>query len=201
MTVRESQIAGVVLGGGKSRRMGADKSLLRLDRQTLLERAVDVLREVFDEVLIVADRADRFGGLGEVRVVQDILPDAGPLGGIHAGLTAVDSPAAFVVACDMPLLDAGVIRGQVDVWQTADADAVVPLLDGRPEPLHAVYAKSCLPAIEERIGQGDYRVRALLDAVRVHFWQPDPSAAHSFTNVNTPEDWARISETGGRRAR
>lgn len=193
--------AGIVLAGGKSSRMGRDKSLLRLGGRTLLRRTVGVLAEVLDEVLIVADRADRFNDLAGVRVVADLVPDIGPLGGIYTGLKEAGRPSAFVVACDMPLLDPRVIAGQVDVWRTTDADggadALVPVLNGEPEPLHSIYSKRCLPAIERRIERGEYRVRALFDAVRVHFWEPDPADARCFANINTPADWAEFTGTGG----
>jgi molybdopterin-guanine dinucleotide biosynthesis protein A len=194
VTGPQSQIAGVVLAGGMSRRMGTDKARLAVGRQTLLERTTGVLLELFDEVIVVADRADRFTGLAGVRVVADLLPGAGPLGGIHAALNAIAAPAAFVVACDMPLLDASVVARQIVVWRDTDADALAPLLHGRPEPLHAVYATSCLPAIEDQIRRGDCRVHALFDAIRVCFWEPDPADARAFTNVNTPEDWAGLAE-------
>ena len=201
--------AGIVLAGGKSSRMGRDKSLLRLGGKTLLRRTTGVLAEVFGEVLIVADRADRFNDLAGVRVVADLVPDIGPLGGIYTGLKETARPSAFVVACDMPLLDPRVIAGQVDVWRTADADAgadegadegadaLVPVLNGEPEPLHSIYSERCLPAIERQIERGEYRVRALFDAVRVHFWEPDPADARCFANINTPADWAEFTGTGG----
>ena len=183
--------AGIVVAGGASRRMGRDKSLLRLDGATLLERAVATLAEVFDEVLVAGGDAP-----GGARAVRDIFPGIGPLGGIHAGLEATDRAAAFVVACDMPLLDAGVIAKQIALWQETDADALVPVAGGRPEPLHAIYAARCLTAIEDQIGRGDHCVRTLFESVRVRFWEPDPSDARSFANVNTPEEWAAITRAG-----
>ena len=192
--------AGIVLAGGASSRMGRDKSLLRLDGSTLLERAVATLSHVFEEVLVAGGREVRTANRERVRVVQDRFPCLGPLGGIHAALKETDRNAGFVAACDMPLLDPDVIAKQVALWRTVETDALVPLVNGRPEPLHAVYAKRCLPAIEEQIERGEYRVRALLNAVRVHFWEPGPAETRTFANVNTPEDWAEITSPGGGKA-
>ena len=130
-------------------------------------------------------------------MVGDLITGTGPLGGIHTGLKEMSSVAGLVVACDMPRLDSGVLRKQCDMWCTADGDALVPLVAGRPEPLHAVYGKQCLPAIEEQIKRGEYRVRALFEAVRVRFWEPDSAEARTFANVNTPADWAQVIGTGG----
>ncbi|MFO7899753.1 MAG: molybdenum cofactor guanylyltransferase, partial [Planctomycetota bacterium] len=199
VTGRQSRIAGVVLAGGQSARMGRDKARLRLGEQTLLERTTGLLCKLFDEVLVVVDRADRIGAARGARVVEDLVPRIGPLGGIYTALMTTERPAVFVVACDMPRLDARVISDQLRPWEPADADALVPLVEGRAEPLHAVYSRRCVPAIERRIEQRDYRVRAFFEAVRVRFWEPGPAAASSFANVNTPEDWAAIVESGGDR--
>ena len=190
-------VAGIVLAGGKSTRMGRDKSLLPVGGTTLLGRTIRVLAGVFEEVLVVADRADRFGALGNVGVVEDLVPDIGPLGGIYTGLKESAKPACFVVACDMPLLDPGVISRQLGIWPAAGADALVPVVNGWAEPLHSVYGKGCLPAIERQIEQKDHRVRAVFDLVRVHFWHPAPEDAGAFANVNTPDEWAQLVDTGG----
>ncbi|MFW6108024.1 MAG: molybdenum cofactor guanylyltransferase [bacterium] len=199
VTGRGSRIAGVVLAGGQSARMGRDKARLRLGERTLLERTTGLLCELFDEVLVVVDRADRLGDVRGARVVEDLVPRIGPLGGIYTALMETERPAVFVVACDMPRLDTRVISDQLGLWEPADTDAVVPVVEGRAEPLHAVYSRGCLPAIERRIEQGDYRVRAFFEAVRVRFWEPTRAAAKSFANVNTPEEWAAIVEDGGDR--
>ena len=193
--VAARNVAGIVLAGGASNRMRRDKARLRLGGQSLIERTLGVLGALFDDMLVVADREERFAGIGNARVVRDIVPGIGPLGGIYTGLTETDKDAGFVVACDMPLLDPGVMARQIDLWCAAAAEAVVPLLDGRPEPLHSIYAKRCLPAIRKQIDRGDYHVRALFSTVRVCFWRPEPADARAFTNVNTPGQWARLLET------
>ena len=193
----QRDVTGIVLAGGASKRMGRDKSLLSVGGRTLIQRTVDVLSSLFDEILVVADREDRFENLPRVRVVGDVVRDIGPLGGIYTGLMRASNSSGFVVACDMPLLDPEVIAGQLELWCTLEAEALVPVLDGRPEPLHSIYAKRCLPAIRSQIERGDYRVRAIFDAVEVRFWQPEPGEARAFTNVNTPDNWAELLGDGG----
>jgi len=197
MTRTGKSVTGVILAGGRSTRMGRDKSRLRLDGETLVERAVGRLAPLFDEVLVVADSADRFDDLGHARIVGDLVPGVGPVGGIYTALKQACGSAVFVVACDMPRLDPGVISRQLGMWSEGDSDALVPVVGGRPEPLHAVYSKRCTPAIEEQIRRGEYRVRALFETVRVRFWEVGPGEARAFANVNTPDDWATIIGTGG----
>jgi len=188
----DMNVTGIVLAGGASKRMGRDKTLLSVGGTTLIQRTVDVLSSLFDEILVVADREDRFENLPRVRVVGDLVRGIGPLGGILTGLKEASSDSGFVVACDMPLLDPGVISRQLELWCTLEAEALVPLLAGRPEPLHSIYAKRCLPAIRKQIEQGEYRVRAIFDAVGVHFWRPGPADARAFTNINTLNEWAEL---------
>jgi len=172
--------------------MGHDKPSLRVGGRTLLERTLDVLGEIFGELLVATDRADRFGRLAGTRVVTDRVADIGPLGGIYTGLEATSKESAFVVACDLPLLDRGVIRRQLDAWRRMRVDALVPVVDGRHQPVHAIYAKSCLPAIRRQVARGNYCVMGVLDAVRVHFWQLGTADAAAFRSVNTPEEWADV---------
>jgi len=173
--------------------MGCDKLSLRVDGVTLLERAAGVLREVFDDVLVVTNEAERAAGLAGVRVMADIVPGIGPLGGIHAALAAAGGDGVFVVAADMPRLDAGVIGRQVARWPTVEADALVPRVDGRAEPLHAVYSNRCLPAIERQMALGEYGVRAIFEHIRVAWWTPDAADAACFANVNTPAEWSAMA--------
>jgi molybdopterin-guanine dinucleotide biosynthesis protein A len=186
----------VVLAGGKSRRLGVDKAAIRLrDGLTLLECAIDSLREVTDDVLVVTDRADRFAGLG-VRVVEDMYPGAGPLGGIYTGLVAATPAPALVVACDMPYLNASLLRYLIEV--AADWDVAIPRrAGGLLEPLHAVYGQGCRKAIRSHLDRRDLQAFVFLPEVRVRYVEEpevrtfDP-ALRCFFNVNTSADLEAI---------
>jgi molybdopterin-guanine dinucleotide biosynthesis protein A len=161
-------VTGVVLAGGKSSRMGFEKAKLEFDGQTLPERAAAVLRECFAQVLVIR---------------QDDLPGLGPIGGLLTALRR--SPEIFVVACDMPFLDAGLIRAMAAQLPGWDAVAIPG------EPLHAAYSARILPVVEAQIGVGDYSMKSLLSKLRVKTVEAAP-----IVNVNTPEEleaaWKRL---------
>jgi molybdenum cofactor guanylyltransferase len=143
-------VAGIILAGGRASRMGGrDKAFAAVGGEPIAVRTVRLFRELFPQVLVVTNRPERFERLG-CETLTDRIPGCGPLGGLHAGLVASHHPHAFVAACDMPRLDAGVIRFLLG--RIGSADAIVPCWEGDVEPLHAVYARRCLPVVEESLG-------------------------------------------------
>jgi molybdopterin-guanine dinucleotide biosynthesis protein A len=181
---RSSEVAGIILAGGQSRRMGVDKAALIIDGRSVLDRTIGALRELTGEV-IVAGRDVPFAG---VRSVPDAAPDSGPLGGLIAALRATTAPLVLVVGCDMPALDIRALRAML--MPAPGHDAVVPRHDGQIHPLHAVYARSVLPIAEEQLAAGDFRLRHFLARLTVCWLDvTDQAFARSLTNVNTPEEW------------
>ena len=203
----EIEVTGVLLAGGKSRRMGEDKRYLVVGEQTLLERGLGVLRSMFREVLVVIAQDSAPLDI-DARVVRDLVPDCGSLGGIYTGLTQATSPYIFAVACDMPFLNQAVITHFTNRRDTADI--VMARLATRLHPMHALYGKGCLPAMEQMIVARQLKIQELVShaSLRVQYVTEadllsiDPSW-RSFHNVNTPEDLeaacsllARISPPG-----
>ncbi len=160
-------------------------------------RTIRLFRELFPQVMIATNRPERFRALG-VETVVDRVPGSGPLGGIHAAMLASRWPHIFVAACDMPGLDAEVIRFLLR--RIGRADAVVPCWEQDVEPLHAVYALRSLPVIEEALRAGRHALRDVLARLDVDYVGEDDlrqvgGTARSFINVNTPEELAKV---GGR---
>ena len=188
----ESEVTGVLLAGGKSRRMGEDKKSLVVGEQTLLERGLGVLRSIFQEVLVVIAQDSPPLDV-DARVVNDLVSDCGSLGGVYTGLMRATTPFIFVVACDMPFLDRAVIT-QFTNRKTA-ADIVMARLAGRLHPMHALYGKGSLPPMGEMIQSRRLKIQELVShrSLLVHYITEtdllsiDPSW-HSFQNVNTPAD-------------
>lgn len=183
-------VSAAVMAGGKSRRMGRDKAWLDLgDGRPIVRRVIDLLAEVADEVIVVAND-ERYAALGS-RVVPDRFPEGGALGGIATGVGAAAHELVLIAACDMPFLRAGVFRLLVD--RAAGADAVVPRVAGEYETLHALYTKACLAPMERALAAGKMRVISFLGEVRLRVLEEDelrtvdPDLV-SFTNVNTPEE-------------
>ena len=196
----------LILAGGRSSRMGRDKAWLDLDGAPLVERVARRLLPLAGEVLFSANDPQPFAPLiaalpRPAAVVADVYPDAGPLGGLHAGLVAAAYDAVLAVATDMPFVDARVVELMVAVCGAADAVAPRLRLAGfdepQAEPLHAVYRKTCLPAVEAALARGRRRMISFLAEVSTCYVDEemlrsvDP-ALRSFRNVNTPEEWAAI---------
>jgi len=188
----EIEVTGVLLAGGKSRRMGEDKRYLVVGEQTLLERGLVVLRSIFQEVLVVIAQDSPPLDV-DARVVRDLVPDCGSLGGVYTGLTQATAPCIFVVACDMPFLDQAVIAQFTS--RRATADIVMAKLAARLHPMHALYGKRCLPVLEQMIRARQLKIQEMVShaSLRVRYVTEaelltlDPSG-RSFQNVNTPAD-------------
>jgi len=145
-------ITGVVQAGGKSTRMGGEpKALLELGGRRVIDRVVEVLASVTDDLLVVTNTPALYASLG-IPMVPDVFADGGSLGGIYSGLRAAAGAAIFTVACDMPFLRADVARLVIE--RAGDADVVVPRAGGQLETLHACYGKRCLEPMESRIRAG-----------------------------------------------
>jgi len=188
-------VAGVLLAGGRATRMGGrDKAFAAVGGEPIAVRTVRLLHELFPQVIVSTSRPERFRGL-DVETVGDLFPARGPLAGIHAAMRASRHPHVFVVACDMPGLEAEVIRFLLA--RCGDADAVVPEWEDDIEPLHALYAVRTLPVIEQCLAEGRHALRQFLPLIRVDY-VPERAlrsvrgTAHSLTNVNTPEELAAV---------
>lgn len=189
-------ITGVILAGGESRRMGSDKSLLPLAGGRFIEHVYRLMAELFDEVLLVTNSASLYDEL-PCRKVPDIYYRQGSLAGIHSGLCHARHERVFVVACDMPFLSADVIR---QLCARADqGDVVIPRSGYGLEPLHALYAKKCLPAIEAVLDTGMRKIIAFFPEVNVaemgeaELRQSDPEGI-SFRNINTPQEYFSLRD-------
>jgi molybdopterin-guanine dinucleotide biosynthesis protein A len=189
------RVAGVVLCGGRSSRMGRPKAWLPFGGETLLLRTVRTLREVVDPVIVVAAPGQDVPPLPPaVRIVRDEIEDRGPLGGLAAGLAALEglADAAYLSACDVPFLTPAFVRRVIELL--GDAPIAVPRVGDHFHPLAAAYRLSVLPHANELLAANRLRVANLFDAVPVRVIGPDELAAAdpdlaSLRNVNTREEY------------
>lgn len=192
-------ITAAVLAGGRSMRMGVDKTMLDVDGEPLVARVSEAVGSVCSETLVVTNRPEALSGAGlpvGARVLTDEVAYQGPLGGIATALAAASSDWVLVVAADMPWLEPSVVRA---LWDLRDsADVVVPVSERGPEPLLALYrAEACLPAARAALASGRRRVVAMFGSVRVAevpveaLRSADPEL-RSLVNVNTPEELADV---------
>ncbi|MDT8899815.1 molybdenum cofactor guanylyltransferase [Anaeroselena agilis] len=183
-------VSGIVLAGGRSSRMGRDKTLLVVENETLIERTVKELRRITDEIIIASNATAKYG-LPGVREVPDVFPGMGPLGGLHAGLLAAQNDVVFAVAADMPCFTdklAAYLLGR-----KGDHDAVVPRPGQEWEPLCAVYSRACAGPIEQCLRAGMKKVYSFYPAVKVLAVTGEELGAAGlpatmFFNLNAPED-------------
>jgi len=191
---RYEHATGVILAGGLSTRYGQDKAFLQIGGVPLIERIVEEMKRVFTRVILVTNQKREFEYL-ELPMIEDLIKGLGPIGGIYTGLSSISEQAGFFVACDMPLLHKGLIRYMVDLID--HHAAVVPSVGKWVEPLHALYARSCLGPMKDLIDEKRYQVRLLYDLVPVRYVREDEirrfcSPDEAFLNINTPEEFARI---------
>ncbi len=193
-----ADVAGVILAGGKSRRMGKDKAHLTVGRDAMIERVAAELGKVFSEILISGGDEETGARLG-IKVVPDLIKGWGPLSGIHATLLAAQSRKCLVVPCDMPFLSADLAK--IMVGLSDGYDVTVPQHGDYLQPLFAVYDKNCIPAVEEALRNSRHKVVEFYPRVRVKYvsevlLREVVDIDTVFFNVNTPLDLekARIME-------
>jgi molybdopterin-guanine dinucleotide biosynthesis protein A len=190
-----AELTGVVLAGGESRRMGHDKASLIVCGHPLLRTVVERVAVVTDEVIVASSRHNReeWPHL-PATFIEDATPGRGPLAGLQAGLRAARSDHVLLVACDMPFLSLPLLRALRD--HRPECDAFVPRIGSRWHPLHGIYSRSCLTAIDRLLLEDRASLRELLSAVQTREVPPhllrlyDPEGL-SFFNLNYPTDCER----------
>ena len=184
-------IAGFVLAGGQSTRMGTDKAFLQLSALSLLENALVLLRGICDDVCIIGS-PPKFSSFG--KAVSDIYEVRGPLGGIHAALSVSDAELNLILAVDLPFVDERFLRHLIKASGESSAMVTLARLNGRYEPLCAVYRKQFGALAEAALAAGRNKIDALFSQTAMRTIEDAEFAANNFLpamfrNVNTPEEW------------
>ncbi len=177
--------------------MQRNKAFLELGGRSLVERSLEILQAIFAEVLISSNQLELFESYG-VRIIPDLIRDKGPLGGLYTGLSTAVHEVSFFVACDMPFLQANVIR-YLAQYVNNEIDVVVPQEESGLHPLHAFYRRSCLPLIEDNLKAQDLKIIDFYSKCRVRYVEfpelaPLGNLSKIFCNINTPKEWADIQE-------
>lgn len=194
-----SSISGFILVGGASSRMGTDKALLMFEGQTFVERIASELSAVTNSIALVGRTSEYFGP--NLPAVPDIYEHWGALGGIHSALAACQSSWALIVACDLPFVNRSLFAHLAELRENFDAVAPIQV-DGRPQPLCALYARTpCFALAERLIKSGERKPLGLLQSVStrwVQFGELKHLSGHDhfFDNINTPQDFARANQEG-----
>lgn len=187
----EARLTGLVLCGGRGRRLGADKALVTVEGEPLVDRVVAHLRRVCAPVLLaVGDDPRRLAGRAD-GVVCDEPSGAGPLAGIAAGLAAAASEPVAVCAVDHPHPSPPLLADLAGL--AARCHAAVPVVAATPQPLHAVWTRAALPPVRAYLGAGHRSVRGALDrldwvAADDAVWARHDPRARFAADVDTPAD-------------
>lgn len=184
----------IILAGGKNTRITRNKAFIQLPAgDTILQHTMNILRPIFPEIIIVTNRKEAYQKFN-VSVVEDLIKENGPLGGIFTGLCYSASKHNFVVACDMPFIKPALIELLLE--ESGDYDVVIPEIDGEVEPLFAVYSKNCIPVMFEHLQKQNLKIRQVLSQLHVKkigakkIDRLDPEHL-CFFNINTEEDLRR----------
>ena len=187
-------ISTIILAGGYSSRLGRDKSLETIAGKSLVSRAIECLSPLSTEIILVISERQwkaRFDEYPAAKTVFDIYPEKGPLGGLYTGLMHSCKSRCLAVACDMPFLSRGLLHYMISL--APGFDVVMPRIDGRNEPLHAIYTKECIRPMEEKLKLDDLKIADFPDAMMTRYVENeeikrfDPQFL-SFLNINNQAD-------------
>lgn len=189
----------VIQAGGQSSRMGEDKALKPFLGKPLIERVIERLSPIADEVIVTTNRPADYEFLS-LRLIPDLKPGRGALGGLYTAIASANHPFVAVAACDMPFASKSFFESAYHLLVKEEADVVIAKTDEGYEPFHALYRReTCLSAIESAIDADLWKVIAWFPQVKVRVLSPDelkifdPSGL-CFWNVNTPEEFEKAEQ-------
>ncbi|HSN58960.1 MAG TPA: molybdenum cofactor guanylyltransferase [Clostridiaceae bacterium] len=182
----------VILCGGRSTRMGFDKSLLKINNEYLIDIIGGQLEQVFDNVILATNSMGKIKDM-KYSGVTDLYPDVGPLGGIYTALNYSVSRYVFVTACDMPVINIGYIKYMMETIKRLGADGIISCNGSYFEPLHAFYSVDMLQTIEREIKNKNFKIFDVLGKCRIHYVEDSivqgfRSEADMFANINYYSD-------------
>ncbi|HET7118404.1 MAG TPA: molybdenum cofactor guanylyltransferase [Hanamia sp.] len=188
MSNKKNVIDCYILAGGKSSRMGTDKGLLLFNGKPLVQKVIEELSPVVNEVIIVSNNHEyeQFG----LKVIGDLIKDNGPAGGIHAALSNAKSEQIFIVSCDMPFITAHAAK--YIMQHAVHSQIALPLNHGKIQPLFGVYSRQCLPKWKRLIEQGIIKLQEMVmhfDLLKIDIQKNGLFVDLLFTNINDKNDF------------
>ena len=195
MPTPDVHIEGAILAGGRSSRMGRDKSALVLGGVSVLERIGSSMAPLVTRIRVIGNRVTESAGY----VVQpDLRPGLGPLSGIHAALATTESSSVLVVACDLPFVTTELLAGLIELLEDG-TEAVVPRVSGRAVPVCALYRRACLERLHARLDRGELKAHQFVASLATTYVDDDmlerlDPRGICLKNINTPEDLERAQE-------
>lgn len=186
----------VILAGGQSSRMGVNKAMLKVGGEVNIQRVANVLKKVTENILVVTNSPEDYQFL-QLPLIPDVHKGQGPLGGLHAGMSFSETELQVLTACDMPFVSAEAVNELLSFYEPG-YDAIIPEINGRLQPLFAVYHKSCLSRLTDCLEKQELKMKFFLDKMTVKvlketdfaLYHKDPERFyHLFFNMNTRDDY------------
>lgn len=191
LTKKYDYTAAILAGGKNTRLSGRTKAKIIIDGRPLIERTIKVLDKVFNDIVIITNNENELSDYRHIRMTGDIYHNIGPLGGLHSALINTDRKAVFLVASDMPEINADIIRYVTDSFNKLGCEVLIPDYKGYIEPLHAIYNRNILERLEDFIKTtDDYTIREFLKLVNDKYLviESIKGRRNPFININSPED-------------
>jgi molybdopterin-guanine dinucleotide biosynthesis protein A len=183
--------AAILTGGAATRFDGRVKSKIVIGGETIISKIISVVRDIFDELIIVTNNPEEFADFIFCSIVRDEISSAGPLGGIHAAMKASSNDAVFVFAGDMPFLDRDIIIKLIDAYKKSDCNALIPVIEENIEPLHSIYRISLAENLGSYLRSNQsFAVRDYIKTLNVTYLKLEGSEKTkiALTNINSPSD-------------
>lgn len=189
-------ISAIILAGGESKRIGENKAFLKLGSKKVIEHIRDILLLHFDEILISSNNTSDFEFLN-LKIVEDIFKNHGPLSGVHSGLVNSKTEKNFFISCDLPLIDSQSIHFLIN--NSYDAEITLPVINDYPLYVCGVYSKSVIPAIEAMINENDNNpsLKRLIKKVNTKLMNIEAQSFFDekvFVNMNSKEDYELVKQ-------
>ncbi len=184
-----------IQAGGQSSRMGEDKALKSFLGRPLIQRVAERMKPIADEIIVTTNQPEGYEFLG-LRLVPDLKPGRGALGGLYTAIASAFHPLTAVVACDMPFASPQFFEGARKIMDAENADVVIAKTEEGYEPLHALYRReTCLPAVEAALAAAQWKVVSWFPQVKVRTLSGEEArrlnpSGLCFWNLNTPEEFA-----------
>ncbi|MBW6483097.1 MAG: molybdenum cofactor guanylyltransferase [Vicingaceae bacterium] len=184
MTLAKNKITVILLAGGKSSRMGADKGLLLINEKPMIQHIIDAVRVISNNIIIVSNQMEytQFG----FPVFEDRIKESGPLAGIYTGLVHSKTHQNIVLSCDVPYVSAALITFLME--QSSNFDVTIPQKKDRLHPLIGVYTQACLPVFKNELKHQQLKVKLAIEKMKLNIVDAALFADFNFMNINTPID-------------
>lgn len=188
--IPKEQLTAVILAGGKSQRMGEDKAFLDLEGLPFIERILQVVKGLTQEVMVIAN-TKQYDSLG-IPIYPDLIEDCGPVGGIYTAMKMVKTPYLLVLSCDIPLLRGTVLEYLIE--ESLPCDANILTTEERWQPLTAIYNSRTLPIFKKALDTKKLKLRSLLALMDLQKIACPKGLIPCLSNINTPTDLKKVRD-------